>query len=451
MNRTPPYHRFHRAMALLSLSLLPLLLLAQSNPGRASTNATATYPIVDTGQTNCYDDTGSAISCPAGGQPFSGQDAQHNGHQPSYTNNGDGTITDNNTGLMWVQAVSSKMTYAAALAGAETFNLAGYDDWRLPTIKELYSLILFSGLDPSGCQSLSQCPDIVPFINTAYFDFAYGDTSAGERLIDAQYWSSTEYVATTMNGDATTFGVNFADGRIKGYPSEPVGPPGQQFTMSSFVRYVRGSSYGVNAFVNNGDGTITDQATLLMWAQADSGSGLNWEEALAWTAQKNAENYLGYNDWRLPNAKELQSIVDYSRAPAATSSAAIDPIFSVTPITDEGGSVNYPFYWTSTTHANWTAVPGQWSVYIAFGEALGWMQPPTGGDYVLQDVHGAGAQRSDPKSGNPDDWPYGNGPQGDVVRIFNFARLVRDAAPEPVVSHTIFLPTLAGSSPPAGR
>lgn len=56
-------------MALLSLSLLPLLLLAQSNPGRASTNATATYPIVDTGQTNCYDDTGSAISCPAGGNP----------------------------------------------------------------------------------------------------------------------------------------------------------------------------------------------------------------------------------------------------------------------------------------------------------------------------------------------------------------------------------------------
>jgi len=42
-------------------------------------------------------------------------------------------------------------------------------------------------------------------------------------------------------------------------------------------------------------------------------------------------------------------------------------------------------------------------------------------------VHGAGSQRSDPKSGNPADYPYGFGPQGDVIRIFNYVRLVRDA------------------------
>ena len=40
-----------------------------------------------------------------------------------------------------------------------------------------------------------------------------------------------------------------------------------------------------------------------------------------------------------------------------------------------------------------------------------------GGNYELMDVHGAGAQRSDPKVGNPDDYPYGHGPQGDVIRI----------------------------------
>jgi hypothetical protein len=53
--------------------------------------------------------------------------------------------------------------------------------------------------------------------------------------------------------------------------------------------------------------------------------------------------------------------------------------------------------------------------------------PPGSGNYTLMDVHGAGAQRSDPKTGNPANYPYGNGPQGDVVRIYNFARLVRDA------------------------
>ncbi len=71
--------------------------------------------------------------------------------------------------------------------------------------------------------------------------------------------------------------------------------------------------------------------------------------------------------------------------------------------------------------------PGSFAAYIAFGEALGYMEsPPGSGIYQLLDVHGAGAQRSDPKSGNPADWPYGNGPQGDVVRIDNHVRCVRD-------------------------
>ena len=44
-------------------------------------------------------------------------------------------------------------------------------------------------------------------------------------------------------------------------------------------------------------------------------------------------------------------------------------------------------------------------------------------------VHGAGAQRSDPKSGDPADWAGGHGPQGDEIRIFNYARAVRNIDP----------------------
>jgi hypothetical protein len=139
--------------------------------------------------------------------------------------------------------------------------------------------------------------------------------------------------------------------------------------------------------------------------------------------------YGGYSDWRLPNVKELQSILDYDRSPSTTNSAAIDPVFNCTQITDEGGSPDYPFYWSGTTHASWQAdAPGGWGAYVCFGEGHGWMEePPMSGNYVFMDVHGAGAQRSDPKMGNPDDYPYGNGPQGDVVRIYNYVRLVRDA------------------------
>ncbi|NQT74390.1 MAG: DUF1566 domain-containing protein [Chloroflexi bacterium] len=375
------------------------------------------YVIVDTGQKTCYDNS-VAITYPEEGEAFYGQDAQYAGAQPNYRDNGDGTVTDLNTGLMWQQDPGEKMTYDEAVAGADTFNLAGYNDWRLSTIKELYSLIEFSGLDPSGYEG-NDTSGLIPFIDTDYFVFEYGDESAGERIIDSQYASSTKYVNTTMNGDETVFGVNFADGRIKGYGLEIHGSE-----KTFFVMYVRGNTdYGVNDFVDNGDGTIIDNATGLMWPQTDSGEGMAWEEALEWVQEMNEENYLGYSDWRLPDAKELQSIVDYTRSPTTTNSAAIDPVFECTSIIDEGGEMNYPFYWTSTTHAN--MMGGGSAIYITFGEALGWMQSPFGGDYTLMDVHGAGAQRSDPKIGDPDDYPYGYGPQGDVIRIDNFVRLVR--------------------------
>ena len=62
-----------------------------------------TYKIVDTGQSKYYDNQ-SEITAPELGANFYGQDASINGHQPNYTDNGDGTVTDNVTGLMWQQS-----------------------------------------------------------------------------------------------------------------------------------------------------------------------------------------------------------------------------------------------------------------------------------------------------------------------------------------------------------
>jgi len=152
---------------------------------------------------------------------------------------------------------------------------------------------------------------------------------------------------------------------------------------------------------------------------------MDWEDALAWIEARNAELYHGYGDWRLPDAKELQSLVDYTRAPGVTYSPAIDPLFDATSL----GDGEYPYYSSSTSHLDGPPdLQGSYAVYVAFGRALGWMEtPPGSGHYELMDVHGAGAQRSDPKTGNPGDYAYGHGPQGDVIRIFNYVRCVRDA------------------------
>jgi hypothetical protein len=438
---------------------------------KAQTTGGLPYPIVDSGQTACYDAAAAMAAAPAPGADFYGQDAQFQGNQPSYTRSADGlTVTDNVTGLMWQQSpdtngdgvinLSDKMTWDEAQRHPAVLNakkFAGYADWRLPTIKEMYSLILFVGTDPNPMAPSAEGE--VPFLDTTYFAFAYGNPAEGERIIDSQYASNTLYVSTTMGGQATLFGVNFADGRIKGYGLRM--PNG---TVKKFVVLcVRGNpGYGTNAFVDNKDGTITDKATGLTWAKADSGKALDWKQALAWAQQMNAQNYLGHNDWRVPGVKELQSIMDYSRSPDTTQSAAIDPLFSCTQITNEAGQPDFPCYWTSTTHVG-SGGRADTADYLAFGRALGYMNPaamptdgapaglggspggggsgagagaagagePPAGVAVAggrwMDVHGAGAQRSDPKVGDPSRFPYGRGPQGDAIRIYNYARLVRDA------------------------
>jgi len=408
------------------------------------------YVVVGTGQTKCYDNR-SEVAPPKPGQPFYGQDAQHPGRAAAYKPSADGlTVFDQNTGLTWQRCPDTdgdgapthkdKLTLTQAQSLPAKLNAAkfgGFNDWRLPTIKELYSLILFSGADVRLEET--DISRLTPFIDSKTFKFAYGDTSAGERIIDSQWATSSVYVANPKQ----MFGVNFADGRIKGYGTSMPGRPEKKF----FVLCVRGNpAYGKNDFRVNGDGTVTDRATGLMWSKRDSGKGMNWEAALAWVQARNVERHLGHSDWRLPNAKELQSIVDYARSPDTTKSAAIDPVFDCTSIKNEIGQADWPFYWTGTTHAN--AFGGGAAIYVAFGRASGWPGGPPGkgagqgkGGFGkgapegapssrtprFSDVHGAGAQRSDPKTGDPAAFPRGRGPQGDVVRITNFVRCVRDA------------------------
>jgi hypothetical protein len=435
---------------------LPAVSSNSTSTAAASSKSGLTYPVVDSGQVKCYDNF-REISCPAPGSPFYGQDSQFNGNQPGYTLSADAlTVYDIVTGLTWQRSpdinsdgvldITDKLTWPLAQnrpAALNTSKFGGFNDWRLPTIKELYSLIQFTGTDPN--LNNNSTAGLIPFIDTNYFKFAYGQESAGERIIDSQYASCTLDVSRGWNGEKL-FGVNFADGRIKGYGLTMTGPagmplpnqgrpvpqgvrPGGQNTAGAvtpngektfFVLCVCGNTeYGKNNFTDNGNGTITDRATGLMWSQTDSGTGMNWQDALAWVQKKNSEKYLGYTDWRLPNAKELESIVDYTRSPDTTGSAAIDSLFKCTGITNEAGKADYPFYWTGTTHVSSGGI-GSTGVYVSFGRALGNM------NNQWQDVHGAGAQRSDPKSGNPANFASGRGPQGDAVRINNYVRCVRD-------------------------
>ena len=105
-------------------------------------------------------------------------------------------------------------------------------------------------------------------------------------------------------------------------------------------------------FIDNSDGTVTDRCTGLMWQQATAGIGVvTWSAAL-----QHCEDLpvAGWDDWRLPNVRELQSIVDYGRW-----EPAIDPVFDVEPSS----------YWSSTTGF---VLPNRaWVVSLGYGGILG--------------------------------------------------------------------------------
>jgi hypothetical protein len=357
------------------------------------------YPIVGTSQTGIWDATGNMIT-PVLGDAFFGQDAQFTHTAPVYTKSSDGlTVKDEVTGLTWQKSYDSGTYYwAASQTVADNLNsqkYGGFSDWRLPTIKELYSLWNAS----TGW----------PWIDTNYFDITY---SSEQELSHAIFWSSTKYAGIMGNisangetpGAELAFGVNFGTGHIKAY-SISVGPKHQ-------VRCVRGNlAYGVNLFQDNNDGTISDLASGLIWPKADNGSGIDWEHALAYAQTQNKANYLGHNDWRLPNTKELQSLLDYTRSPGATNPAnvgpAINAMFSCTAILNDGGKADYPYYWTSTSAISNPTGTYSNAWYVAFGRA----ENGSG-----EDLHGAGAVRFDKKI-------VGTG-EGEE-RVLNYVRLVR--------------------------
>ena len=230
---------------------------APTSDDETTTSAAVTYPIVDTSQGLCYDNS-EQIDCPAEGEAFYGQDAQYTGLTPSYTDNGDGTVTDEVTGLVWTQDLSTDtVEWSEASTFCESVTTGDISDWRLPSVKELWSIRDFS----QGW----------PWVDTDYF-YLVGD---GSDMGRHHSWTSNPYLVESEYQNEQVIGdpawiVNDWTGHIKAMSGR------------RFVRCVSGDEYGVNDFVDNGDGTVTDDATGLMWAQDDNAEAIDWDDALTY-------------------------------------------------------------------------------------------------------------------------------------------------------------------------
>ncbi len=171
--------------------------------------------------------------------------------------------------------------------------------WRLPTEHELTSIVDYGAFAPAI--------DTTVFPGTGY-SYGYG------------YWSST---AGVLLPSEDVWIVRFDDGYAAyGYKPDDTG----------HTRCVRGAERP-SVFTDNGDGTVTDLVTGLVWQKQGDNLPRTWEPAISYCE---ALTLGGASDWRLPNIKELLSVVDYSHA-----SPAIDAnFFPATPAED---------FWSSTT------------------------------------------------------------------------------------------------------
>ncbi len=286
-----------------------------------------TYEMVDTGhdiqtQSNlpdtgiefCYDHV-ELIYCPSPEEPFYGQDAQYSTNPMSFRDHGDGTVTDNVTGLIWQQEDDDvERDWYEAIYYCWALELADHTDWRLPDEYELQGIADYGRLSPA--------------IDTTYFP----GTST------SKYWSVTPFAEYAWQ-------VDFGDGEIS---------LDQKYNQSGHVRCARGESTE-QSFTDNGDGTVTDNVTGLMWQQeADDWCSSLWENSLSYC--ENLE-LAGYADWRLPDIKELRSIVDNTKYNPAIDTTYFGHILTFMPLfwsssnrtdTDyawtvnfEGGGVDY--------------------------------------------------------------------------------------------------------------
>jgi hypothetical protein len=262
--------------------------------------------IPDTGQEKCYGDS-SEMNCPSNGSDYFGQDAQYQANPMNFTDNGNETVTDNVTKLMWMKCPAGmsgedclsgtvgEMDWQTAVNFCANSKFAGFEDWLLPNRYELQTIVHYEKWNPT--------------IMNAFFP------NAGSSF----FWTTNWYAGDS----AQAWYVLFTYGSVN-FVNKPV---------KSRVRCVRQGSYILWQFNDNGDETVTDEGAGLMWQKTPSSETYIWKDALKYCRNLDLG---GHYDWRLPDVKELSTIADYSKD---------NPSLNTSFFPDSPKS----YYWTSTT------------------------------------------------------------------------------------------------------
>ncbi|MBN1420803.1 MAG: DUF1566 domain-containing protein [Planctomycetes bacterium] len=292
-------------------------------------------PLPATGQTTCWDASGEQVPCD---DPlWIGEDAYHQiGCPPEgrFVENGNGTVSDNCTGLMWQQQTGvpawdaeygPAVSWAGALRYCDELVLAGYDDWRVPNHFELFSLFIFSndgdGVIYNAFPTVFPAP---PLEGSLYHSQAYASSTwAGFLPIGATGHAGVKWppppdgplwlVRCLRGGSGACASRIPGTGKVMCW--DPMGyiiPCDESSYRGQEDAFWRAGCALEGRYMDNGDGTITDLCTGLMWEKATAWPGseyspteygeVTFQEALRYARELRLG---GHDDWRLPDIREL--------------------------------------------------------------------------------------------------------------------------------------------------
>jgi len=327
----------------------------------------AAYPaeVPRTGQTTCYDSSGTSITCAGTGQDGDIQVGVA-WPNPRFVDHGDGTVSDNLTGLEWTKDANpakGAMNWQQALDYVKTLNTGGNSDWRLPNVNELESLI------NAGPPYYPALPQGHPFTNLQWDDYWSSTSEAGYAYRAWVMGMDDGNVSHASKEDSSHDVWPVRAGQCGALGNSVICLPktGQTTCYNAAGAVISCAGTGQDGdiqagvawpsprFVDHGD-TVTDSLTGLEWTKNANPAGgyMTWQQALDYVKTLNTGSH---SDWRLPNRRELRSLDDYSRY-----NSALPQSYPFT-------NVQSGYYWSSTSYAAYTVYA--WIVDMYSGGVYG--------------------------------------------------------------------------------